>query len=377
MSLKLLVIDDSILFRRLLSDALTACGGVEIVGTCANGRSGLEKIRELNPDLVTLDIEMPGMSGLQVLDEIKQQQINCGVIVVSALTRSGGRLTVQALSKGAFDFLTKPEGDSIDENRAKLVRSLKPLLKAFARRLEIRSILSTSNNHSAKPEINRPTAPQTFVNAPVDLESINRRMTRLQNVADIEMVLIGVSTGGPNALAAILEKLPADLGLPVLIVQHMPPLFTQPLAESLDSHCPLKVKEAENGERLAFNTVYIAPGGRQMRLKATSDAKKAIEITDDPPENNCRPSVDYLFRSVAHQFSGRALVVILTGMGNDGLQGVKLLKRHNCPVITQDEASCVVYGMPRAVVEAGLSDVILPLEIIASKIVSLVKGNQK
>jgi two-component system chemotaxis response regulator CheB len=198
-------------------------------------------------------------------------------------------------------------------------------------------------------------------------------MARLAGGAKPDLVLIGVSTGGPNALTVLLSALPR-LGVPVLIVQHMPPIFTQTLAESLSGKCLLGVREAANGETAEADRVYIAPGGRQMRLAPGPEGRKVIQITDDPPENNCRPAVDYLFRSVANQFPGRAMGVILTGMGSDGTLGIKLLKRHGCFVIAQDEASCVVYGMPKAVVDAGLADDVLPLEAIASRIAALVRS---
>ena len=188
------------------------------------------------------------------------------------------------------------------------------------------------------------------------------------------MVLIGVSTGGPNALARMLPMLPADLGVPVLIVQHMPPLFTASLAESLSGKCALRVREASHGETVEPNVVYIAPGGRQMRIAAGPERSKQVQLTDDPPENNCRPAVDYLFRSVANNFPGRAVAAILTGMGSDGAIGLRLLKRHGCFVVAQDEASCVVYGMPKAAVDAGVVDQVLPLDAIAARLVSAVRG---
>jgi two-component system chemotaxis response regulator CheB len=200
-------------------------------------------------------------------------------------------------------------------------------------------------------------------------------MARLAGTAKPEMILIGVSTGGPNALARLLPALPGDLGVPVLIVQHMPPLFTASLAESLGSRCALKVKEATHGEAVEANTVYIAPGGKHMRVAIAPDrGGKVVQITEDPPENNCRPAVDYLFRSVATNFPGRAVAAILTGMGSDGALGLRLLKRHGCFVVAQDEASCVVYGMPKAAVDAGVVDRVLPLEGIAPRLLSAVRG---
>jgi two-component system chemotaxis response regulator CheB len=182
------------------------------------------------------------------------------------------------------------------------------------------------------------------------------------------MALIGVSTGGPNALGDLLPALPGNLGVPVLVVQHMPAVFTQTLAESLDAKCALKVCEATDGMRAMANTVYIAPGGRHMRLAVGPGGVKLIQVTDDPPENNCRPSVDYLFRSAADNFPGKSMGVILTGMGHDGTLGLQMLKRHGCFVIAQDEASCAVFGMPRAAIDAGVVDAVLPLGAIASRI---------
>jgi two-component system chemotaxis response regulator CheB len=201
-------------------------------------------------------------------------------------------------------------------------------------------------------------------------------MNRLSNPARPDMVLIGVSTGGPAALAQLLPAIPGNIGVPILVVQHMPPIFTKSLADSLAPKCAVRVVEATHGELLKPDCVYIAPGGRQMRLGAGPDSRPILEMTDDPPENNCRPAVDYLFRSAASRFPGRAMAVILTGMGSDGTLGLRLLKRHGCFVIAQDEASSVVYGMPKAAVDAGVADVILPLSSIASRITSIVKGGR-
>jgi two-component system chemotaxis response regulator CheB len=190
------------------------------------------------------------------------------------------------------------------------------------------------------------------------------------------MILIGVSTGGPAALAQLLPAIPGDIGVPILVVQHMPPIFTRSLAESLAPKCAVQVREAVHGEFTKPNTVYLAPGGRQMRLGIGPENQPVIEVTDDPPENNCRPAVDYLFRSAANRFPGRAMAVILTGMGSDGTLGLRLLKRHGCFVIAQDEASCIVYGMPKAAVDAGVADAVLPLHSIAARITSIVKGGR-
>ena len=378
--MRVVVADDSALFRRLITTVLASLPEVEVVGQAANGKQALQRVHELTPDLLTLDMEMPELNGLEVLDALQKSGENVAVLIISAFTHQGGRLTIQALQKGAFDFITKPDLSGLEQIREALRAELAPRLKAQSLRFKVRNILRNSTAaapiHPAASPVH-PAAPPIRAASPTwmtSLEGINTRMNRLAGTMKPEMVLIGVSTGGPNALAGLLPALPGDLGVPVLIVQHMPPLFTQSLAENLTAKCALQVCEAAHGENLEPNTVYIAPGGRQMRLAPGDGGRKMIQITDDPPENNCRPSVDYLFRSVANQFSGRAMAVILTGMGSDGMLGLRLLKRHGCFVIAQDEPSCVVYGMPKAAVDAGVVDVVLPLEAIAGRIVAAIQG---
>jgi two-component system chemotaxis response regulator CheB len=371
---RVLVADDAILFRRLLRDVLASLPGVEVVGTATNGRIAVEKARELKPDLLTLDIEMPEMDGLAVLDELlRKGQPQVEIIVVSALSRRGGDLTMRALEKGAFDFITKPEAATPEKGREALLRELAPRVRAAAHRVEVRTILR-GNSRLVRPDLAVPGARPQRAQAGSGPDDIPSRMRRLSLPQRPEMVLIGVSTGGPAALAQLLPAIPRDIGVPILIVQHMPPIFTKSLADSLAARCAVEVREAAHGELPQPNTAYIAPGGRQMRLVRGTENRAVLELTDDPPENNCRPAVDYLFRSAANHFPGSSMAVILTGMGSDGTIGLKLLKRHGCFVIAQDEASSVVYGMPKAAVDAGVADVILPLSSIAGRIGAVVKG---
>ncbi len=374
--MRVIIADDSILFRKIMADALGGLPDVEIVGQAANGKIAVQKVRGLKPDLLTLDMEMPEMDGLAVLDMLKAMENAPMVIVVSAQTLQGGRLTMQALQKGAFDFITKPDTPSSAKSRELLITELAPRIKALSLRLGIRNILRTGKTSAlrASPAPSAATFATSAVSAKSAMDDIGQRMARLAGNAKPEFVLIGVSTGGPNALASLLPSLPAALGVPIFIVQHMPPLFTQTLAENLDGKCSLRVREACSDEVAKPQTIYIAPGGRQMRLAPGPDGNIIMQITDDPPENNCRPSVDYLFRSAANQFPGKAMAVILTGMGSDGTLGLRLLKRHGCTVIAQDEESCVVYGMPKAAVDAGIVDFVLPLESIASQISATVRG---
>ena len=361
MALRVLVVDDTALFRRVVADAFAAIPDVEVVGTAPNGRQALARIDDWHPDLISLDMEMPEMGGVEVLQALKAQRSKVGVLVLSAITVKGGELTMKALELGAFDFLTKPTGGSPDQARAFLAGELAPRIKAFARRNEFQKLMA-SPGAGARPLV-VPVAPAAVV------------PPRPQGLppAKPDMVVIGVSTGGPAALASLLPQLPGTFPLPILVVQHMPALFTASLATSLNAKCALTVKEAKDGESLLPGTVYIAPGAAQMKVVSIQGDKR-IQITDDPPENHCKPSVDVLFRSVAHGFPGRATAVILTGMGNDGTLGCRLLKRHGGVLIAQDEASCVVFGMPKEAIQTGLVDVVAPLDRIAEEILKTVRG---
>ena len=355
MKLRALVVDDTALYRRILSEALQQLPDMEVAGTANNGKVALDRATTLVPDLMTLDIEMPEMDGLAVLEALKARGQEIGVIVVSALTRKGGDLTIRALEHGAFDFITKPAGGDPQTNLAALRDALAPIVNAYRRRREIRDILKS------RPAVTVPPAISGAAPAPI-------APARAAETGRADIVLIGVSTGGPVALAQMLPALPRRLAAPVLVVQHMPPLFTQSLAASLSTKCALAVKEAEDGETALPGAVYLAPGGRHMKAEPGRHGELVLRVSDDPPENNCRPSVDYLFRSVANHFPGRAAAVIMTGMGNDGVLGLRLLKRHGCRVIAQDEASCIVFGMPGEAIKAGVVDVVAPLERLAEEI---------
>lgn len=357
--IRALVVDDTALYRKIVSDVLADLPNVKVVDTAHNGRAALAKIAALKPDLVTLDIEMPDMNGIEVLEKLKTTGSKVGVIMVSSVTREGGDMTIRALSLGAFDFITKPQGHSLVENTRTVREALAPLIENFQRR--------------RMPSSNRMRPPLHTAGRPAPKSPRLRSMAGVRRGTS-QIVAIGISTGGPNALTAMMPKLPADIGVPIVIVQHMPPVFTRSLAMSLNAKCALQVKEAENGEVLKANTAYIAPGGRQMKIMAGGDGfSRIIKITNDPPENNCKPSADYLFRSVAQLYVGRATGVIMTGMGSDGLLGLKRMKHSGAILIGQDEASCVVYGMPKAPAEAGILDVVVPLQRIADEIVKTVK----
>ncbi|WP_045216915.1 protein-glutamate methylesterase/protein-glutamine glutaminase [Desulfonatronovibrio magnus] len=358
MALRVLVVDDTIVYRKIIGDVLNDFPDVEVVGTASNGKIALNRIESLKPDLITLDVEMPVMDGVQTLEEIQKRKINVGVVMVSTLTKRGSDITMKALELGAFDFITKPDKESREENISILQRALSPRVKHFLKRLDIKKALrKTDKDPRVKP---KPASTPTIHSA---------RMAHEKS----DIVAIGISTGGPNALTRMLPMLPGNLNVPVVIVQHMPPIFTKSLAESLDQKCSLRIKEAEDGEILRSNHVYIAPGGKQTKVVTGAAQKKILRITDDPPENNCKPAADYLFRSVAREFKNKVTGVIMTGMGNDGTLGLKVMKALGAVVIGQDEDTCVVYGMPKMAHDAGVVDIMVPLERIAAEIVSTVK----
>ena len=362
MKLKVLVVDDTIFYRKIVSDVLSKIPDVEVVGTASNGQIALSRIKSLKPDLITLDVEMPVLDGLGVLEAIKKEGLEVGVIMVSTLTTRGSKITMKALELGAFDFVTKTDRDDPEENFKALHLALLPRVRAYARRLEFRKSLR---------EGKLPSKLKSRLAAISD--DATRKSFLAKRRAKSDIVAVGISTGGPNALIKVLPALPDNLGVPIVLVQHMPPTFTKSLAESLNQKCSLRVKEGEDGEVLEPNTVYIAPGGKQMKVATGVGGKKVVRITNDPPENNCKPAADYLFRSVAKEYRNRATGVIMTGMGQDGTLGLKVMKSFGAVVIAQDAESCVVYGMPKAAVEAGVVDIVAPLDKIAQEIVNTVR----
>lgn len=360
-TIKALVVDDTIVYRKIVGDVLKEIPGIEVAGTANNGKIALSKIRTLKPDIMTLDIEMPEMSGIEVLEELQKMDAPPKVIMLSTLTRQGSEMTIKALELGAFDFIPKPEEGKMAENLTKVRQALEPIIATLKRQkttaLKIREKISKKPLQPQRP---RPVAPRPVA---------TKRLAATKS----EIIGIGISTGGPNALTRMIPMLPASFKVPVLIVQHMPPMFTASLANSLNNKSALTVKEAEDGDTITGGTIFIAPGGKQMKIVAGADGlSRKIKITDDPPENSCKPSVDYLFRSIAQHYVGRATGVIMTGMGSDGSKGLDLMKKNGSIVIAQNEETCTVYGMPKEPIESGLADVVAPLDKIADEIVKTV-----
>jgi two-component system chemotaxis response regulator CheB len=358
-------VDDTALFRKLVSDALALIPGVEVVGTASNGKLALDRLESLRPDLMTLDLEMPEMNGLQTLEALSQAGTSAyhgnaapGAIMLSSHTVRGGELTMRALELGAFDFITKPDGGTREDNLAQLRTGLASRIQAFGHRREIRQILGAAPRRQPLPA---PAPPSLGANRPVPGAPAR--------AAGPPIVLIGVSTGGPAALAQVLPALPPGFSAPIFIVQHMPPLFTEALAGNLQAKSSIRVREARDGEIAVAGCAYVAPGGRHMKVAAGPSGEVVVRIVDDPPENHCRPAVDVLFRSAATEFPRRSIAAILTGMGHDGTEGLRCLKRTGCLSIAQDEATSTVFGMPREAILAGVVDQVLPLNQIAAALI--------
>ncbi len=360
--LRTLIVDDTALYRKILSELLTEVPDLEVVATATNGKVGLDKSAALRPDIITLDIEMPDMNGIEVLRQLKQKGPLPFVIMVSSISRVGAEITMEALELGAMDFVTKPTGMGLEESRQELMRQFRPIFAAIRARATIRSAMPAAGATPCP-------APKAQTSVPKKENAVDRLRQAASSMPP-EIVAIAISTGGPQALNQMLPKLPGDLRIPIVIVQHIPATFSAALAESLNQKCALTVVEATDGQALSRGSVYIAPGGKQMKIqKSPNSGASVLKITDDPPENNCKPSADYLMRSVAQVYGNKALGVIMTGMGADGVTGLRLMKRHGITVIAQDENSSVVFGMPAEAIAAGVVDIIAPLDRIAIEIV--------
>ena len=342
--IRVLVVDDSVVIRRLLTDVLSQDPEIELAGTAPNGRIALAKLPQLTPDLVTLDIEMPELDGLGTLPEIRKLYPRLPVIMFSTLTERGASATFDALSLGASDYVTKPANvGSVAAAIQNVREQLIPKIKALC----------------ATPTM-PPASRSTSVAASSTI--VPRPINRLPQRCDL--VVIGSSTGGPQALQAVLKDLPASFPVPIVVVQHMPPIFTHHLANRLNQECPLTVREAAQGDIVRAGEVLIAPGNYHLELRRGA-RDVSVVLTQAPPENSCRPAVDVLFRSAAQLFGAHTAAVVLTGMGQDGRRGAEQIVRAGGHVVAQDEATSVVWGMPRAVAEAGLARQVLPLGSIA------------
>jgi two-component system, chemotaxis family, protein-glutamate methylesterase/glutaminase len=356
--IRILIVDDSALMRGLLRSVVSSDPQIEVAGTAADGSSALACIAAVRPDLVILDVEMPVMDGVSTLRTLRRLGHTMPVIMCSSLTQRGAKVTIEALASGASDYVTKPAGQSgRDQALRTLAQDLIPKIHALA-------------GHSTSSVLQPTTAaaPRPVIPMPVSLLAA-------QPITSVPaIVVIGVSTGGPAALDFLLPSLPAAFPLPVLIVQHMPEVFTRLLAERLNGRCPLRVTEATEGQPVYPGTISIARGNWHMEVlaPARAGAPPTLHLQQEPPENHCRPAVDVLFRSAARMYGSGVLAVILTGMGSDGLAACRLIRAQNGAVLAQDQPTSIVWGMPGAVAQAGLAHKVLPLGAIGPEIVRIV-----
>lgn len=346
---RVLVVDDSALMRKLIPQILATDNSIQVVGTAIDGNFGLKKIEELKPQVVTVDLEMPGMGGLDMLKEIMRRH-QVPVIVVSSHSTHGASVTLRALSMGAFDFVAKPT--DVSARMPEIAHELITKIKAAAQSRGVK------------------VAPPVATFRPADKATLDakRQPTRV--------VAIGISTGGPQALQYLLPQLPKDFPGTILIVQHMPEGFTETLSRRLDEICSITVKEAQSGDLLLAGRALICPGSRHLKVKRLPLGDIAV-LSDDPRVNGHRPSADVLFKSVAEEFGEKAVSVLMTGMGEDGAQGLGLVKAAGGVTIAQSEDSCVVYGMPKAAIERGFAQRVVSLDALANTLLAQCIASRK
>jgi two-component system chemotaxis response regulator CheB len=342
--IEVLVVDDSALMRRIISDMINHEKNMHVAGTAKDGEELLDKIETLRPDIITLDVEMPKLNGIDALLEMKKRQIEIPVIVLSSVTSKGPMLTMQCLEAGAFDFIPKPSGEiSLDIN--KVNAELKEKINLAYEKSQSPKACITNNIDASQP-----------------VKKENTSSGR------IDAVVIAASTGGPKALYSIITKLPEDLGVPVFIVQHMPEGFTKAFADRLNANCRMKVQEAFNMQTVEKNNVYVAPGGYHMEIK--EDCK--IHLNKEPSIWGVRPAADKLFSSAAKVYGSGLLSIVLTGMGKDGAKGTEDVKKAGGTTIAEDKSTCIIYGMPKAAYDTGMIDIVSPIDMISQEILKLV-----
>jgi len=343
---KVLIVDDSAFMRNTLSSMISTDPEIQVVGVARDGAEAVEKVAQMKPDIVTLDVEMPKMNGIEALRLI-MAKTPVPVVMVSSMTTEGAKATLDALEIGAVDFIPKNLSD-LSLNIVKIKDHLIEKIKKIGKR--------------GLPLFKRVSSPPKLLQMPATSHSVSHRR--------INVVAIGSSTGGPKALQNIITKLPKDFPVPILIAQHMPPNFTGPFAERLNQISAMEVKEAESGEVIVKGVVYIAPGRGHMSIMRKKITETVISISENRPDYIYRPSVDALMLSAVECFSGHVLGVILTGLGNDGLIGMKEIKNNGGRTIAESESTCVVYGMPKVVIESGIADKIVPVDEVAGEIIN-------
>lgn len=353
---RVMVVDDTITYRQILSNVVSTLSNAELAGTASSGKTAVMKFKSLKPDLVFLDVMMPEMDGIETLKELKKIDPDVQVVMISGFDMANAKATLDSLENGALDFVAKPTAQNIQDGVNQLQSALKPLVEIVLNKIAPKS----------------PTA--TKVSSRKTTTDVNKSIPKT-DIGSLDYVMIGISTGGPNALQKLFESIKVDINCPVLVVQHMPPMFTKSLAERLNQISSMNIVEASDCEIPEKGHVYIAPGGKHMVLRKNSKNRHEIRIIDSPPVNHCKPAVDILFRSVAGFRGVKHLTIIMTGMGKDGTEGLKSLKRKGTYSMIQDEKTSVVWGMPGSAYAESLVDEVLPLNEIGNRIVELV--NQK
>jgi two-component system chemotaxis response regulator CheB len=362
--IRVLIVDDAVVVRRIVSDVLSGDPEIEVAGIAANGKIALSRIAQVNPDIVTLDVEMPEMNGLEALAEIRKLYPKLPVIMFSTLTERGASATLDALALGASDYVTKPANvGSVNIAMQRIRDELIPKIKAFCGHLAAGLRDTRPPPAEAAWPLQKAVAPRLFTE-----KIVTAPLTR----GRIDILAIGVSTGGPNALSDLLPTLPGNLPVPIVIVQHMPPYFTKLLAGRLNEKSAISVAEGQMGDLLQPGKALLAPGDYHMLLEKTGNEVR-IKTNQGPQENSCRPAVDPLFRTVAKVYGANSLAVVLTGMGQDGLIGCEHIKEAGGQIVVQDETTSVVWGMPGYVAKAGMAEKVLPLNQIGTEIVSRVQ----
>lgn len=380
MSIRVLVVDDSSFFRRRLTEILAADPELTVIGTANNGLEAVQKAQELKPDVITMDVEMPVMNGIEAVRQILKTQ-RLPILMFSSLTHDGAKATLDALDAGAVDFLPKKFED-IARDKSEAIDLLRQRVKAVAkRRLFVKTVVSSGTNSapvslppSSPKSVSNPIARTPAARAELLKSAVEQPDAPEKNFRPsgkhYKLVAIGTSTGGPVALQNIITALPANFPLPIILIQHMPAAFTGAFAQRLNSLSKIEVKEAADGDVLKPGCAYLAPGGKQMLLDGNENSARLRIREDDSPRITFKPSVDISFGSAAKVFQDKVLAVVLTGMGSDGRDGSRLLKQMGSRIWAQDEASSVVYGMPQAVTAAGLTDLEVSLSDVAQKILA-------
>jgi len=357
-AVKVLIVDDSLIYRKLIENVLLSIDNIHVIGSMWNGIKAMEFLNNNPnnlPNIITLDVEMPEMNGLETLIEIKNfnsklpHNKKIQVIMISSLTQTGAKTTFEAIELGAIDYILKPQHFDSEQNFKELQTSLKEKISIISG-LQLNKTTNLNTNNTS-------------------LNSFENKKILYKN---IDVIVIGISTGGPKAMLDILPEICEKTDLPIIIVQHMPKEFTKSYAENLNRKCKHNVKEAENFMAIQKNCVYIAPGGFHLYIKKNEQNATYLTLTDNPPENNCKPSVDVLFRSAADVYTNKLLAIIMTGMGNDGAKSMMALKRAGAVIIAQDKESSVVWGMPESAIQTNCVDYVVSLNKIPETIKQIV-----